>query len=141
MQQNRDKNDHNYAPPKQIIAQIKTTKMCMQQIQEICPRRKYKSCLSFAPSSVQHISILSGESPTQRFRGFINLIAIFFVVLNLRNIIDNFLFYGARFTNTPLQFIPLESIIGFCLMFLFIEFAYFVDRLRFGKIIKESLAV
>lgn len=84
-----------------VIATITSTEQCIKDIARLCPSRKYKSCLSFSPSNVRHISILSGESPTQKYRGFLNLIAIMFVVLNLRNITDNFLKYGARFTKAP----------------------------------------
>jgi hypothetical protein len=70
------------------LATIKSSKVAIHEIKHIADKnRKYKSCLAFVPSRIKHISILSGESPTQRFRGFINLAAVMFLILNLRNII------------------------------------------------------
>jgi hypothetical protein len=88
---------------------------------------------------VRHISILSGESPTQKYRGFINLIAIMFVILNLRNIVDNFYRYGARFQKAPFEFLPYSATIGFLTLYVFIELAYRLDRLRFHRIMSDSL--
>jgi hypothetical protein len=83
------------------VVTIKSTEQCISEIKARCPARKYKSCLSFTPSEVRHVSILSGESTTQKYRGFINLIVIMFVVLNLRNMFDNFVKYGLRFLKYP----------------------------------------
>lgn len=124
-----------------VVAKITSTEPCIKHIQSLCQNRKYKSCLSFQPSAVRHISILSGESPTQKYRGFINLVLIMFVVLNLRNIVDNFFRYGARFTNAPLEFVPLSALIGFSSLMFFVELAYRLDRLRFHKRLSDLVVV
>jgi diacylglycerol O-acyltransferase 1 len=121
-----------------VVVSISSTRQCIDDVTAMCPSRKYKSCLSFTPSSVRHISILSGESPTQKYRGFINLIAIMFVILNLRNIVDNFYRYGARFKNAPFEFLPYSATIGFCTLLVFAELAYRLDRLRFHRILSDS---
>lgn len=124
-----------------VVATIKSTDPCLHEIRDLCPPRKHKSCLSFTPSAVRHISILSGESPTQKYRGFINLIIIMFVVLNLRNIVDNFFRYGARFTKKPLEFLPIGAALGFLSLFVFVELAWRLDRLRFHRILSDQTVV
>ena len=103
--------------------------------------RKYKSCLSFVPSKVKHISILSGESPTQRFRGFMNLIGIMFVILNLRNIIDNFVKYGVRFQRSPSDFIALDTIIAIFGLLLFPTMIHLVEKIKFKKYASKGFCV
>jgi len=90
---------------------------------------------------MRHISILSGESPTQKYRGFINLIAIMFIVLNLRNLVDNFFRYGARFTHQPLEFVTVQAMCGFLSLFVFVELAYRLERIRFHRILSSSTVV
>jgi hypothetical protein len=113
----------------------------MQEIKSQCPTRRYKSCLSFCPSEVRHISILSGESTTQKYRGFINLIVIMFVVLNLRNIYDNFLKYGVRFIEVPMDFVPHIASLGFLFLLAFVELGYRLDRLRFHRKLPDRFVV
>ena len=103
--------------------------------------RKYKSCLSFIPSKVKHISILSGESPTQRFRGFMNLIGIMFVILNLRNIIDNFVKYGVRFQRSPSDFIALDTIVAIFGLLLFPIMIHLVEKIKFKKYASKGFCV
>ena len=116
-----------------MVLTINAAEACIQQIERMCPRRRYKSCLSFQPSNVRHVSILSGESTTQRYRGFINLVIIMFVILNLRNIVDNFFRYGARFRSAPFDFLPISASLGMASLYLFVELAYRLDRLRFHR--------
>jgi hypothetical protein len=124
-----------------VILTLKSTEQCINEIKNSIPKRKYKSCLSFSPSEVRHISILSGESTTQKYRGFINLIMIMFIVLNLRNIYDNFRTYGIRFTQHPLEFVPYSATIGFLLLFVFVELGFRLDRLRFHHLISDVKVV
>lgn len=63
------------------------------------------------------------------------------VVLNIRNIIDNFLKYGARFKSAPLEFVPWAATIGFISLFAFVELAYRLDRLRFHRILSDFTVV
>jgi hypothetical protein len=64
-----------------------------------------------------------------------------FIVLNLRNIIDNFLRYGARFKKSPSDFLPLSGFLGVLSILFFIELAFRLDRLRFHHILSDSLVV
>jgi len=64
-----------------------------------------------------------------------------FLVLNLRNIIDNFLYYGFRFRAKPLEFIPPILVIAFLGLIIFIELAYHLERLRFSRVIDDKTAV
>ena len=123
------------------VLTISSSEQCIAEIKSYCAGRKYKSCLSFSPSEVRHISILSGESTSQKYRGFINLIVIMFIVLNLRNIYDNFVRYGIRFLEYPLEFVPYSATIGFFYLFIFIELAYRLDKLRFHRILSDKLVV
>ena len=52
--------------------------------------------LSFTPNKNFNTSLLSSESPEQRYRGFLNLAMILLVVLNFRNIVVNLKKYGIQ---------------------------------------------
>lgn len=43
-----------------------------------------------------------------------------FLILNIRNIIDNFLGYGIRFKAAPLEFVPISSILAFSGLLVFL---------------------
>lgn len=58
------------------------------------------------------------------------------MVLNLRNIIDNFLYFGFRFKAAPREFIPPILIVAFLGLVIFIFLAYHLERLRFGRVIE-----
>ena len=90
---------------------------------------------------MRHVSILSGESTSQRYRGFINLIVIMFIVLNLRNIYVNFKKYGVRFAQYPMEFLPWSATIGFSFLFVFVELGFRLDRLRFHRILSDTVVV
>ncbi len=64
-----------------------------------------------------------------------------FIVLNIRNIYDNFVNYGIRFVSYPQEFLPLAAVIGFFFLFAFIELAYRLDKLRFHRILSDRLVV
>ncbi len=64
-----------------------------------------------------------------------------FLILNLRNIIANFTYYGFRFRSKPLEFIPPVLILAFLGLAIFIEIAYHLERLRFSRAIEDSTAV
>lgn len=40
-----------------------------------------------------------------------------FIVLNLRNMVDNFFRYGARFTKQPFEFVTVQAVCGFLSLF------------------------
>jgi hypothetical protein len=121
---------------------IRSSQQLIAEIREaIDQNKKYKTCLSFVPSRVKHISILSGESPIQRFRGFINLASIMFLVLNIRSIIDNFINYGIKFQNTPFEYLPIHFLAALALLNGFPVFAYTIEKLRFSGYLPPFLAV
>ena len=64
-----------------------------------------------------------------------------FIVLNLRNIYVNFKKYGARFLDYPLEFVPWSATIGFGFIFIFVELAFRLDRLRFHRLLSDQVVV
>ena len=64
-----------------------------------------------------------------------------FIVLNIRNIYDNFVKYGIRFFNMPMEFVPYTATIGFAFLLLFVELGYRLDRLRFHRILPDPTVV
>lgn len=46
------------------------------------------SVLSYTPSKEPCTSLLSSDSPEQKYRGFLNLLGVILVVTNLQNIIN-----------------------------------------------------
>lgn len=64
-----------------------------------------------------------------------------FVILNLRNIIDNFIKYGIQFGTTPTDFIEVHTIgAGFGAMF-FPMMLYFIEKIRFNKYMSQKICV
>ena len=97
--------------------------------------------MAFVPSKIQHISLLSGESASQKYRGFINLAGIMFLVLNIRNIIDNFYHYGVRFQSTPGDFIPLHTIAASASLSVFVFFAFTLEKMKFNEVLGLDASV
>lgn len=134
--------ESKHAGVKRPVATFKASHHCIKEIYDLMfKNKKYKSCLAFIPSKVQHISILSGGSPTQRYRGFINLAAIMFLVLNLRNIIDNFYHYGVQFKRTPGDFIPFHTLVATASLSVFVIYAFLLEKMKFNRVISYNTAV
>jgi hypothetical protein len=64
-----------------------------------------------------------------------------FVVLNLRNIYDNFVKYGLRFLQYPTEFFPITAFLGFLLELVFLELGYRINRLRFHNLLSDETVV
>ena len=64
-----------------------------------------------------------------------------FLILNIRNIIDNFLYYGFRFRAQPMDFIPPMMVLAFLGLIVFVEVAFHLEKLRFNRIIEDKNAV
>lgn len=63
------------------------------------------------------------------------------MILNLRNILDNFIRYGIQFGQTPTAFVPIDYIIALFLIVLFPLFAFGVEKLKFKNILAPAIAV
>ena len=70
-----------------------------------------------------------------------NLIGIMFVILNLRNIIDNFVKYGVRFQRSPSDFIALDTIIAIFGLLLFPTMIHLVEKIKFKKYASKGFCV
>ena len=64
-----------------------------------------------------------------------------FVILNLRNIIDNFVKYGVQFQRAPSDFIAMDTIVAGFTVLLFPMMVYIVEKVRFKRYIKPKSAV
>lgn len=58
--------------------------------------KKSANPLTYQPSKQFNTSLMSSESPEQRYRGFLNLAMLLLFVLNLRNILTNWKQHGLR---------------------------------------------
>lgn len=97
--------------------------------------RIYSNGLSYTPSKQPNTSLLSTESPEQKFRGFLNLAVIILVVLNLRNILLNFQRYGNKLASGEYKLIGTNGLPVLGTLFLYVGVQFFIERLLFtGRI-------
>ena len=66
---------------------------------------------------------------------------VMFLILNLRNIIDNFIRYGLQFGSAPSEFIPASFLIAMALFAVFPLNAVAISKLKFKKIFAYPIAV
>lgn len=64
-----------------------------------------------------------------------------FLILNIRNILDNFLRYGIQFGQTPTAFVPVNYIIALGLLAIFPVIAFGIEKLKFKNILTPVIAV
>ena len=70
-----------------------------------------------------------------------NLIGIMFVILNLRNIIDNFYKYGLQFHRAPDEFIELHTVAACIGTSFFPLMIYFLEKIKFRRLISKKMCV
>lgn len=66
---------------------------------------------------------------------------VMFLILNLRNIIENFIRYGVQFGSTPTKFIPISFMIAMAMFAIFPLISFAIEKLKFKKIFAPSIAV
>lgn len=64
-----------------------------------------------------------------------------FIILNLRNILDNFIKYGIQFKQDPGEFVPLHTVLFILALGLFPLISLFVEKMKFKKLISVTFAV
>ena len=64
-----------------------------------------------------------------------------FLVLNIRNILDNFYKYGLIIQATPSNYIPYDTLAAIGSLFIFIVFAFLLEKMRFNKVLGASITV
>lgn len=65
-----------------------------------------------------------------------------FIILNLRNIIENFQRYGTQFNNAPRDFLPLSLLIIMPSMIIIYPYiSYTIERLKFKQKLSVKIAV
>ena len=64
-----------------------------------------------------------------------------FLVLNIRNILDNFYHYGLRFRSTPTEFIPFHTIIATGALSIFVVMAFILEKMKFNEFLSPFSAV
>lgn len=63
------------------------------------------------------------------------------MILNLRNILDNFIRYGIMFGRTPTAFVPIDYMIALFLLALFPFNAFCLEKLKFKFLLAPALVV
>lgn len=66
---------------------------------------------------------------------------VMFIILNVRNIIENFRKYGIQFKQDPGDFIPIHTIFALFGLIIFPLTAFYIERIKFLHILPLKLCV
>ena len=64
-----------------------------------------------------------------------------FFVLNLRNILDNFVKFGLQFHRAPADFMSLDALLAIFSLILFPFTEYLIEKIKFNKFLPRKLCV
>ena len=65
-----------------------------------------------------------------------------FVILNVRNILANYIKYGTQFHHAPRDFIAISVLLGFAgLLVIFPGIAFYLEKLKFSHVLSHKVVV